>query len=80
MRLPHSGGRVLKFPDPALSEGPRCTVVRQKDGGAAGDARIVDESGAVFERVEDHRTTPLPSEAPEATLAPIRLATRPEDR
>ena len=80
MRLPHSVGRVLKFRDPALSQGPLYTVVRQKDGGAAYDAQVVDERGSVFMRVEDYRTIPLPSAAPEATLAPIRSAMSPEEQ
>jgi acyl carrier protein/NAD(P)-dependent dehydrogenase (short-subunit alcohol dehydrogenase family) len=71
--LPAHVGRVAKLKEPGR-ERPLYSIVRHARDGKSYDVDIVDQTGAVYMRLEDYRTAALPGAADAGRLAPIRAA------
>ncbi len=63
MALPSGIGRVTVFRQPAQANGKRLyAVVTAVDDGAAYDAQVLDESGALYVDLKGYRTVQMPGE------------------
>jgi hypothetical protein len=63
MALPLGIGAVTTYRQPEAAGGARlCALVTARDGGAAFDARVVDESGNLYVELQAYRTVQLPGE------------------